>query len=511
MTDFDMTAPILAAAAPTLQPWNVLIVDDEPGLHDVTRLVLKRLEFGGRPVRLFSVYSAKEARELLETNRDIAVAVVDVVMENDQAGLALVRDMRERFGMDLTRIILRTGNPGMAPEREVIQHFQIDDYRDKTELSADRLFTSVYTALRAYQTLKTLSQTAAGLEHIIHAAGTLERTGDVVEFIDGVLSQIAGIAHSTESLLLVEHSAAARSTPGGALVVFGVGDYSGWPARRLDAVAPASLVEKIGRALGGKVFEVGSDGVLISLSAPSGEHFALWIATRQPLEPHVARLLMIFVEKFQLNLDNARLHEEILDAQRMALGKLCEAVEMRSKETGQHIRRIAAYARVLAQLLGLPVERLDLIEAAAPLHDIGKVAVPDAILTKPGPLDADELAIMRSHAQNGHDLLSGSSSAMLKLGAEIALSHHERWDGTGYPRGLAGQSIALEARIVTLVDVFDALMSRRVYKKAFPFEKTLGIIRENAGRLFDPELVELFEANGATFLEIFERFPDDDS
>ena len=125
------------------QPWTLLIVDDEAGLHDVSRLVLKRLSYGGRPVEIISAHSAEEARKIIETRRDIAVALVDVVMEDDQAGLTLVRDMREVYGMNLTRIILRTGNPGLAPEREVIQHFQIDDYRDKTELTSDRLYTSV--------------------------------------------------------------------------------------------------------------------------------------------------------------------------------------------------------------------------------------------------------------------------------------------------------------------------------------------------------------------------------
>ncbi|MFZ4710052.1 MAG: response regulator, partial [Zwartia sp.] len=119
-----------------LPPWKILIVDDEQGLHDVTHLVLRKMQYDGRPIELISAYSAKEAEEIIKVTPSIAVAIIDVVMEHDQAGLDLVKIIRNQYGMKQVRIILRTGNPGMAPEREVIQHLEIDDYRDKTELTA---------------------------------------------------------------------------------------------------------------------------------------------------------------------------------------------------------------------------------------------------------------------------------------------------------------------------------------------------------------------------------------
>jgi response regulator RpfG family c-di-GMP phosphodiesterase len=490
------------------EPWTVLVVDDEPGLHDVTRLVLKRLEFAGRRVRLLSAYSADEARAVIERHPDIAVAVVDVVMENDHAGLDLIQDIRSRFGRELTRIILRTGNPGMAPEREVIRHFEIDDYRDKTELTADRLYAAVYTALRAYQSLQRFKETTEQLERIVSAVHTLNRYSSLPDFLNLILDQIAGIARGTDSMALVKAALPAPGHPDGPSVVYATGAFEPWVSRPLAEVGAGALGDDIRRALRESVFEVRDDGVLLSVAAPSGERFAIWLATRRPLEPHVARLLLIVVNGFQLNIENARLHDEIIRAQREALGKLCEAVEMRSRETGQHIRRMALYSRLLAELLGLDAQRVALIEAAAPLHDIGKVSVPDAILNKPGRLDEREFAVMRAHAANGHELLSESSSAMLQLGAQIALTHHERWDGTGYPNGLAGEAIPLEGRIVALADVFDALMSKRVYKPAFPFEKTHAIIVEGAGTHFDPQLVALFDENRHRFLEIFEDNPD---
>lgn len=490
------------------QPWALLIVDDEAGLHDVSRLVLKRLSYGGRAVEIISAYSAAEARAIIEKRRDIAVALVDVVMEDDQAGLALVRDMREVYGMNLTRIILRTGNPGLAPEREVIQHFQIDDYRDKTELTSDRLFTSAYTALRAYQMLVALEQTAEGLERIITFSGRLEVHAGFLQFLEGVLTQLAAVADAASGLLLIEDVMATSKDASGPTVVFATGQYQSWTSKPLSGLADPAFVTAVDKAMHENVIQVREHGILMPIEAPDHQRFTLWIPTAGRPESHVLRLLQIFREKLRLSVENVRLQDQILEAQRTALGKLCEAVEMRSKETGQHIQRMSRYSRLLATLCGLPTEQVQLIEAAAPLHDIGKVSIPDSILNKPGSLTPEEMEVMRGHARNGYDLLSDSRSDMLRLGAEIALTHHERWDGTGYPRGLKGEEIPLHGRIVCLADVFDALMSKRVYKEAFSFEKTTRIISEGSGKFFDPRLVELLLANGDQFKEIFRSNPD---
>ena len=488
------------------EPWTVLIVDDEQGLHDVTRMVLKRLRFEGRPLRLLSAYSADEARALISRHPEIAVAVVDVVMENDQAGLQLVMDIRARFGMELTRIILRTGNPGMAPEREVIQHFQIDDYRDKTELTADRLFTAVYTALRAYQSMQTLRQTASGLETIIRAVDSVDGAVDAERFLDGVLAHLSDLLPESESMVVASGDAPGGDAP--VVIRVATGEHAALAGRPLARVGPPTLAGELAALVAEDGLELDEHGVRFSLSAPDGRRCAIRIGLRRPLAPHRAKLLRLFVERHRLNAANARLQQEIVAAQREALGKLCEAVEMRSKETGQHIRRMAEYSRLLATLAGLPTGQVDLIEAAAPLHDIGKVAIPDAILNKPGRLEPEEFEVMKRHARHGHELLSHSSGAMLQLGARIALTHHERWDGRGYPHGLTGEAIPIEGRIVSLADVFDALMSRRVYKPAFPFERAVAIIEEGAGTQFDPALVQAFLANRDAFLEIFRRHPD---
>ena len=181
---------------------------------------------------------------------------------------------------------------------------------------------------------------------------------------------------------------------------------------------------------------------------------------------------------------------ELRDTQLEILQRLGRAAEMRDDETGAHIQRIAALVRGVARHLGLPEDDVELLEHASTLHDVGKVGIPDRILLKPGPLDADERAEMQHHTTLGGDILSGSDSPVVQMAELIARTHHERWDGTGYPAGLRGEEIPLAGRITAVCDVFDALVSQRRYKEAWPLDQALATIAEASGSQFDPRVVE---------------------
>ena len=199
---------------------------------------------------------------------------------------------------------------------------------------------------------------------------------------------------------------------------------------------------------------------------------------------------------------------EILDREREMITRLSRAAEFRDPETGDHILRMAYYSRLIADQLGLSGEDKDLILAAAPMHDVGKIAIPDNILLKPGRLDDAELVVMRTHAEKGYEILRDSKSRMLDLAALIAWTHHERFDGGGYPRGLSGEDIPLAGRIVAVADVFDALTSERPYKKAWELEQAIQWLRDSAGGHFDPACVEAFLARRDDFLAIKASFQD---
>ena len=192
-----------------------------------------------------------------------------------------------------------------------------------------------------------------------------------------------------------------------------------------------------------------------------------------------------------------------------SLDCLADAAEYKDPETGQHIRRMGAYARFLSGRLGWSEKRRDIIALAAPLHDVGKIGTPDAVLLKPGKLTPEEVVVMKRHAEIGYRVLSRSQHPVMKCAANIAWAHHERWDGGGYPRGLKGTDIPSEARIVMFGDVYDALRSERPYKPAFDHDRAVRIILDGDGRTepehFDPELLQIFRAHADKFARIFER------
>jgi putative two-component system response regulator len=190
------------------------------------------------------------------------------------------------------------------------------------------------------------------------------------------------------------------------------------------------------------------------------------------------------------------------------IAALTRAIERRDIETAHHIERVSRYATMLAGLLGLPEERCELIRAAAPMHDVGKIGIPDGILLKPGRVTSAEFSVIKQHVRLGHSILSLSEQPLLQLAAEIAQTHHERWDGNGYLIGLGGEQIPLEGRITSIADTFDALVSRRVYKAPVPLEEAFAVIDAAAGTQFDPELADLFVSHREEAEAIFHEYPD---
>jgi response regulator RpfG family c-di-GMP phosphodiesterase len=230
----------------------------------------------------------------------------------------------------------------------------------------------------------------------------------------------------------------------------------------------------------------------------------------------VARSFNRMIEALDRSYEEVRLlagkersaREEVAQREHEALKLIGALAEFKDVDTAAHISRVGLYARLLARGVGEDEESQDLVYFASPLHDIGKLAIPDSILLKPGPLTPEEYSRMQTHAQAGYDLLAETRSQYLQIGAIIALTHHEKYDGTGYPKGTAGESIPLFGRIVGLADVFDALVSRRPYKVPWTVEEAAAYLHGEAGKHFDPELVQIFLSSMDEVRHIMETHPD---
>ena len=493
----DLDEVIFAAEDPEGPPdapipgWKLLIADDDEEVHALTRLVLSGFTFEGRSLSFVSAYSGREAVERMREHPDTALVLLDVVMERDDAGLQAVRQIRDELGNRFVRIILRTGQPGQAPEQEVVSSYDINDYKGKTELTAQKLFTAVTAALRGYRDMRMIEQHRVGFELISRLSGRLFEHADPAGFRRGALRNFAEILEAgggeggISGLTTVRHGQRC-------VILEGAGAFAGMQGRDAAAACDDTVSERLCSCWPGEA-DLFGDAWYAGLFTAANEAFGhIYLESPLPLTDLTRGLIKSYAANVRVALENLHLNLEVVETQREMIHTLGEVVESRSQETAHHVKRVARFSYRLARLAGLDEERSQLLQMAAPLHDVGKIAIPDAILNKPGRLTDEERTLMMTHAELGHQILAGSNREVFQTAALVALQHHEKWDGTGYPRGLRGEEIDIFGRIVGLVDVFDALRHERAYKPAFPLEKCVEILKQDSGRHFDPRLVGLF-------------------
>jgi response regulator RpfG family c-di-GMP phosphodiesterase len=488
--------------------WIVLVVDDEPQVHEVTELVMADFSFAGRRLQFLHAYSASEGRELLRRRDDIALILLDVVMETEHAGLDLARWIREDLNNHRSRIVLRTGQPGQAPEEQVIRDYDINDYKEKTELTKRKLVTVFYAALRGYRDILTIEQSKQALRRSIEAIQRLYDSNNLKVFASAVLEQVAHLLGDSAHGLCASRAYAASHVEGELHVLAATPEFAGLLKAETLSTIPFEVQEALDRAEREQSSHFDATHHVGYYRTGRGSVSLLYMAFTGPVDAEMHQLLEVFCANVAISYERLLLREEVQETQRATLLILSEAVERRGQETGAHVRRIAELANLLGQAWGLSDDDLEQLRLAAPLHDVGKVCIPDSILSKPGKLDAEEWTHMKKHARFGFELLARSPRRILQLGARIAHEHHERWDGEGYPRGLAGEEISLAARIVGLADVFDSLLSDRVYKERWAFDDAVDYINSQSGLHFDPRLVTLLTNRLDAVRLIYERFPD---
>jgi len=489
--------------------WHLMVVDDEPEVHSVTRLALKGFDFLGKKLKIHSANSASEAKKMLLSDIPFAIALIDVVMETDHAGLNLVRWIREDQKNLNIRLVLRTGQPGQAPEREVITNYDINDYKEKTELTSNKLYTLTYSCLRAYRDIIALYENKLGLETIIQSSNKIFAHQSLDDFTQGALQQLCALLHiDTGAFYSNVDSIAASHGEAGSKILAATGRFRKFLHRPLEELLNSlkehQLKELYNR--GGQHF--GEDCFIGVYDSHIDRQNLLFLEGVNIATEADKQLVKLFGANIGVAFDNQSMFDEVETTQREMIYRMSEAVESRSKETSNHVKRVALTCQYIARAHKLTEREINIIYKAAPLHDIGKIAIPDHVLNKPGKLTPDEWKIMKTHAQIGFDILSTSELEILRAGSKISGEHHENWDGSGYPNGKKGEDIHIFGRIAAIADVLDALINKRCYKTAWPIEEAMAFIREMSGVKFDPKLVDLVFEHQSALLNIQNKYAD---
>lgn len=490
--------------------WRIIIADDEPEVHNITKMVLRDYSFLSRGIDFIGAFSAEEAKTILANETDAAIIILDVVMETDDAGLKLVRFIREDLKNKLIRIIMRTGQPGKAPENDIITNYDINDYKAKTELTTQKLFTTITTALRSYNDLLTIEKNRKGLELILHSSAQLFRYQSLKKFAAGVLTQLLAILRLNDDAMYMRGSVFAAAYGQEELsILAATGQYEEFVQKPIKSVLPPKAHQHVEQVMREKS-DIFFDDCYIGYSmSQNGTHNLLFLTGCQNLTELEKNLVRLFASNASVAFDNIYLARDVVKTQKEVIYTLGEVVENRSKETANHVQRVAHMSMLLALKAGLGEKCADVIKMAASMHDIGKIGMPDAIMSKPSTLTFEEFEIIKTHPVIGYEILKKSDREIMQAAAIIAHEHHERWDGKGYPRGLKGEEIHIYGRIIAIADVFDALTHKRIYKPAWSHQEAAAYIQAQGGMHFDPVLVELFIQNLTEFIAINLAFADD--
>ncbi|WP_221801797.1 HD domain-containing phosphohydrolase [Oceanobacter mangrovi] len=491
-----------------LAPWKVALIDDEDDVISISEMVLKRVQVDSRPLVFLKAKSAEEAKALFEEHSDIALALVDVVMEDDHAGLDLVKWIRESHKNTATRLVLRTGQPGEAPEEDVIRNYDINDYKNKAELNSTRLKTTIYSAIRSYRDIREVEQGHKGLEDVVTATSRVLQASNSQLFCTQVLAEVKSLLlQDTISFYLHYQTVNALGSQEQVLLSDDGHGYCSSNSLESD-IFPDNIRQLVDQTFSDKK-NIEQEGLFCNFTPLSqSSEIVTIVSYAAPVSQLALRLLNVMLTKISIIFESLTRREDIERTQQELMYILGEAIEKRSKETGSHVRRVSLISEFLSRQLGLDEHFVQLIKHATPMHDIGKIAIPESILHKPGKLDPDEWTEMQTHAQMGYDLLCNSRRALPQIGARIALYHHEKWDGSGYPAGLKGEEIPVEGRIMAIADVIDALAARRCYKEPWPPERILQLLQEERGCHFDPQICDLAIEHFDVIMALRDQFPD---
>ena len=472
--------------------WKVLLVDDDPDILAVTRLSLSNFQYEGFNLDIMSAHNASKARYLVEQNPDLAVMIIDVVMETDTTGLDLVEYIRNELDNRSARIIISTGQPGLAPERYVIDNYDIDNYLPKTNLTSQNLYSQLRLALKGYHDVYRLETYSKGLKRVLYQTPKLYRVGRQSEskFFHSLLKQLKIFCEmNSHSRFLSLGLLIASIDDKRVKIQCAEGDFAYF---QIDKDDPLDLFKahEIMRLGDQKTTEHKAHKNFLPMVIKEDVVALVYLESEPGLSKSDLAIMEVFLYQGASVLENIRLYKQLDDDYQKAINTMADIAEFKDRDTAEHINRMSHYTEIIALEMGLSKTTAHAWGQASRLHDVGKMGIPDNILQKPDKLSDKEFDIMRTHTVIGASIL-GKISRM-EVARDIALNHHEHWDGSGYPKGKLGEESPLPSRIVALADVFDALINKRCYKDPWPVEEAVEYLKLNKGKHFDPTVTEAF-------------------
>ena len=457
---------------------TILVVDDTPKNIQLVASVLKEI----KTYKVIFAQNGKKAIELVTQNQ-VDLILLDIMMP-EMNGFEVAKYLKSNAQYAEIPIIFLTA---FTDTENIKKGFEIgaQDYLTKP-FNAPELLARVKTHLSLYNANKKLSQNLNEntvllneYKDAVDESSIVSKTDKkgIITYVNDKFCEIAG--YTKDDLIGKNHN---------------IVRHPDMPKEAFYDLWKTIMSKKVWH---GEVKNLKKDG-----------GYYVVLSTVKPILNSSGEIVEFISIRHDIT-DTYNLRQEIENTQKEVIFTMGSIGETRSKETGFHVKRVAEYSRILAQGYGLDKDEIEMIVQASPMHDIGKVAIPDSVLHKPGKLTDDEFKIMRNHAELGYEMLKHSTRPLMKLAATIALEHHERWDGEGgYPKYCKGDEISIAGRITAVADVFDALGSDRVYKKAWSDDEIFKLLKAERGKQFDPKLIDIFFENLDKFLAIRETFRD---
>ncbi|PKM67723.1 MAG: hypothetical protein CVU95_06505 [Firmicutes bacterium HGW-Firmicutes-2] len=377
------------------------------------------------------------------------------------------------------------------------------DQKNRMNIYRDDLFLAVLAAIRSYGDLYDFDEDGISLDQIMESAKHIYMENQMYAFSSHVIKQLLSIiclGNKGEEKMMSGFVASELDSM--YMITYGIGSYQIYEKLILNDVIPKNIQTFITKnSVKGQSMYM-DNRIMLFFSHAMGTENIIFIESEKSIGAWEKNLIQLF----EINLMDeyaklCQLNQSRLTTEKL-VQTLSEVIEAKSKEMNQHVRRVASYSKLLAQGYGLDHESIKTLEVASMIHDIGKLIIPDKILNKPGKLSDEEFESVKRHAMAGYEMMKESKHDLIQTAAVIALEHHEKWNGTGYPAGLEKDATHIFGRIVALADVFDALSTDRVYKKAWPLERIVDLLKKERGEHFDPKLVDIMLENIHAFIDI---------